>query len=505
MEGNVKVLSASQLREADRFTIGNEPVDSIDLMERAAKAFADWFTEKFNPSHRVHIFCGMGNNGGDGLAITRLLHQLNYAVVAYAVRYAAPPSKDFIVNEQRLKKLRVKMNDIRADNAFPVIQQNEIIVDGLWGSGLNRPVEGFAAQLIQHLNAARATRVAIDIPSGLYADSKSVSVRFKADFTLSFELPKLSFFLPENEEWVGEWEVRGIGLHPAFLQQAQTSNFFLTTDFAKELILPRKKFAHKGTYGHALIVSGSYGKMGAACLCAEACLRAGAGLVTAFIPKCGYEIMQTKVPEAMAITDRNKDFLTAMPELSSYKAVGIGPGIGTKAATAKALGRLIKKADFPLVLDADALNILSENKAWLKSLPENSILTPHPKEFERLFGKAKDDYAQFELLKESAVKYRAVIVLKRAYTCIASPDGSAWFNSTGNPGMATGGTGDVLTGIITGLLCQGYSPLNSALLGVYWHGLAGDLAAGAISVPCLVAGDIIRYLGIAFKKLAASG
>lgn len=498
----MKILSAQQIREADHYTIQQEPIASEALMERAAMVFADWFAENFSHKHPVKIFCGIGNNGGDGLAVARLLHHLKYQVEVFVVRYSPTPSKDFLFNEKRMKKLLVKITDIHAGDKFPVIKPNEIIIDGLWGSGLNRPIEGYASDLIQHLNISPAIKVAIDIPSGLFADTKSDSVKFNAHYTLTFELPKLAFFFAENQNTVGEWEVKSIGLHPVYLQAAKTDNYFLTRDFIGQLIRPRKKFDHKGTYGHALIISGSYGKMGAAILCAESCLRAGAGLVTAYIPKCGYEILQSSFPEAMALTDKQKDYLSAVPDLSPYKAIGVGPGIGTKAATAKALLQLIKKSSVPLVLDADALNLFSENKKLLKQLPANSILTPHPKEFERLFGKSKNEFERHQLQKDVAKKYKVIIVLKGAYTAIASPDGNIHFNSTGNTGMATAGAGDVLTGIITGLLSQGYSPLNSALLGVYLHGLAGDIAAEQLSQPALIASDITNHLGAAFKSLS---
>ncbi|HXH18079.1 MAG TPA: NAD(P)H-hydrate dehydratase [Chitinophagales bacterium] len=498
----MKILSAQQIKEADKYTMQHEPVASIDLMERAAGVFTDWFVERFPHKRQVvKFFCGTGNNGGDGLAIARMLHARGYHTEVFIVRYSPTPSKDFLINEQRLKKLPVPIADIHSGNNFPVIQAGEIVIDGMWGSGLNRPIEGFAADLITHLNNSPGIKIAIDIPSGLFADLPSDSVKFKADYTLTFELPKLSFFFPQNFPYVGEFVVKSIGLHPAFLSKAETSHYYITEDMVREMIVPRKKFDHKGTFGHALIISGSYGKMGAAVLCSEACLRAGAGLVTACIPRCGYSVIQSALPEAMVITDRQEEIITEVPTLAPYKAIGIGPGIGTHARTSSALHQLIAAAEIPLVADADALNILSDNKVWLNELPQNSILTPHPKEFERIFGTSPNDYSRLELQKEASRLYRIILMLKRAHTVITTPEGNAYFNSTGNPGMATGGSGDVLTGIITGLLSQGYSPLHSAVLGVFLHGRAGDIASRVLSQPSMLASDITHHLGSAFKEI----
>lgn len=496
----MKILSTQQIREADQYTIEHEPITSEDLMERASGAFTEWFAGKFPKERPVKIFCGIGNNGGDGLAIARMLHQKRYDVEVFIARYAAP-SRDFLINEQRLKKFPVKVSDIHSGNTFPPIAENDIVIDGLWGSGLNRPIEGFAADLIQHLNHSPGTKVAIDIPSGLFADTYSCSVIFKADFTLTFETPKLSFFFPENFPFVGEFVVRSIGLHRGFIAKSETANYYISESFARNLAVPRKKFDHKGNYGHALIISGSYGKIGAAVLCAEATLRAGAGLVTTYVPKCGYVIMQGGLPEAMTLTDRQDEIISDIPNIRTFNAIGAGPGIGKHPRTSAALHQLISSAEIPLVLDADALNIISENKVWLNELPKNSILTPHPKEFERLFGTTTDSYQKLGLQKEVSKLYRIVIVMKRAHTVITSPTGDTYFNSTGNPGMATGGSGDVLTGIITGLASQGYPPLDSAILGVYLHGLAGDIAAASISPQSIIASDITHHLGKAFNKI----
>ncbi len=497
----MKILTSQQIREADQSTIAHEPVASEELMERAAGVFVKWFSEKFSKGYPVKIFCGIGNNGGDGLVIARLLHEKHFQVDTFIVRFSPTPSADFIFHEKKLRKLKSPITEIQEGDQFPALHHQEIVIDALWGSGLNRPIEGFAATLIEHLNQSEAIKVAVDIPTGLYADSQSDSIKFKANYTLSFETPKLSFFLPESHPYVGEFIVKSIGLHPDFLHQLKTNHFFITPEKIKSIYRIRQKFSHKGAFGHALIYSGSYGKMGAATLCAEACLRAGAGLVSVFIPKCGYSILQTAIPECMVLTDAKKDELSEVPDLSVFKVAGAGPGIGMKTSTSKAIHQLITTAEYPIVLDADALNIIAENKIWLNQIPAHSILTPHPKEFERLFGKSGNDFERLKLQSDAAQKFNLFIVMKTAHTIIATPEGEIWFNTTGNPGMATAGAGDVLTGIITGLLSQGYTPFESALFGVYWHGLAGDYAADELTQPVITARDIIQHLGKSLKKL----
>jgi NAD(P)H-hydrate epimerase len=323
----------------------------------------------------------------------------------------------------------------------------------------------------------------------------------QADFTLTFQFPKISFFFAENEKYVGDWEVLPIRLHPEGIEQTLT-NFFLTEgEDVQQIIQKRSRFGHKGTYGHALLIAGSYGKMGAAVLASKACLRSGAGLLTTHVPHLGYSIIQTAVPEAMASIDQHDSFFTEFPGLEQFTAVGVGPGINQKTNTKRALNELLEKSKVPLVIDADALNILAENKTWLEKLPENSILTPHPGEFKRLAGESETSYERLQKQISFSEKYKVIVVLKGAFTTVSTPGGKVYFNSSGNPGMATAGSGDVLTGIILGLLAQGISPENAAIAGVYLHGLAGDLAAQQNSEFALVAGDIIDYLRKAFITL----
>ncbi len=501
----MKILPIDKIREADAYTIEHEPVADIDLMERAARKLFKWIKKEADTSQRIFVFAGLGNNGGDGMALARMLTEADYEVFVYVVRYSKKYSASFAENYNRyLEMAHETLYDLEMEEDYPEIDEEDIIVDALFGSGLTRPLEGLTARVIQLMNQSTAVKIAIDIPSGLFADQTSRERRdsiFQADYTLTFQFPKYAFLMPENDPYVGTWHVLDIGLHPDFIEEVQVDNFFLLKQDMAPLLKLRPKFSHKGTYGHALLVAGGYGKMGAAILAAHACLRSGTGLLHVHVPKVGYPILQTALPEAMISIDRNDYHFSEVPDLGAYNVIGIGPGLGKESQSQTAMKLLIQAYRRPMVIDADALGILAENKTWLSFLPPNSILTPHPKEFERLAGTWKDDFEKMELARSFSKKFQVILVLKGAHTSICLPDGRCYFNSTGNPGMATAGSGDVLTGIITGLLAQNYSPVHAALLGVFLHGLAGDIAAKKLSEPSLIAGDIIQYLGSAFRKL----
>ncbi len=488
----MKIFSAERTRELDAYTIASESIYPIDLMERASHAFVDWFRGKFGWEKPVQVFCGNGNNGGDGLAIARILTQKGYEVSVFVVQNASKASADFLVNLDRLRPyLNATVLDSLTD--FPVVEKSSIVVDALLGSGLSRPVSGFVKELILHINASGAVTVSVDIASGLKADTSNHpgDCIVEPDYTVSFQLPKLAFMMPQNEPFTGAWTTVDIRLSRAFIEHEVTPYQYVDEAHIRSITKKRQRFSHKGTFGHALIIAGSYGKIGAAVLAGKACLRSGAGLITLSIPRCGYHIMQSVFPEAMVVTDPEPDLISDYPDLSKYASVGVGPGLGTAAATVSALHRLLSEYRGPLVLDADALNILAAQSDWLDILPENSILTPHPKEFERLAGESSDHFSRLEKLRKFASRYRVIVCLKGANTAIALPDGSVFFNSTGNAGMATAGSGDVLTGMITGLLAQGYRPEDAAILGVYKHGMAGDKASEIRSEASIIATDII--------------
>ncbi len=500
----MKIFSVEQIRQLDQYTIQNEPISSIDLMERAARAFSNWFVAKFpDRNKKICIFCGPGNNGGDGLAVARMLSHDFYEVHVYLLKIGNSQSPDFTANLERLKKDRsCQIIEIKENNELPVLPENATIIDAIFGSGLSRPVKGFWADFLTFLNQQNSIRFAIDMPSGMFADRPTEGIAFQADFTFSFEMPKLAFLFPENDHWVGKWSTGSIGLSKEFINREITYWNIVDPTMVKAIYRPRKKFAHKGTYGHALLIMGSYGKVGAALLSAKAALSSGVGLLSIHPPKCAYSILQTAVPEAMLSVDKHDALITEIGEdLTQYKSIAIGCGIGTDEMTASALVHVLENANYPIVLDADALNIISKNKNLFQKIPQGSILTPHPKEFERLFGKTANSFEQHILLRNKAKELGIYIVLKGAYTAIACPDGTCYFNNTGNPGMATGGSGDVLTGILVGLLTQGYTPFETCILGVWLHGLAGDLAAKNLSQEAMIAGDIVAYLGDAFQAV----
>jgi NAD(P)H-hydrate epimerase len=497
---SMKIFNTEQIRAWDAYTIKNEPVRSVDLMNRAAQAFAHWFTGLYGDTRRpVSVFAGTGNNGGDGLALARILHRKAYDVRLVVCDFGGKRSADF---ERQLQMLpprdSLPVQFLHASAASPP-PASAVVVDALFGSGLTRPLEGPWAEMIAFLNRLPNEILAIDLPSGLYADRHTEGPCVRAQRVFSFETPKLAFFMPENGASVGEWAFGAIGLHPEFAVQTDSPFTYLTADALR--LRARHKFDHKGTYGHALLIAGSYGKMGAAVLAAKAALRAGAGLLTVHAPACGGAILQTAVPEAMFSADRRAKLWSAAPDPGAYRSVGLGCGIGLAPETAAAMEALLDRAHSPLVLDADALNLLAAHPTWWPKIPQNSLLTPHLKEFERLFGASRNDFERLELLRGQAAARGVHIILKGAHTAIASPDGRCRFNSTGNPGMATAGAGDVLTGILTGLLAQGYAPEDAACLGVYLHGLAGDLAASRYSRPGMTAGSIAACLGAAWNAL----
>lgn len=497
------VLTAAQIRAWDEYTISHEPVSSLNLMERAATQCAHWLAASNYSKHKFSIFCGKGNNGGDGLALARLLTRQGIKADVYILEFGHKGTDDFQHNLEKLHDYKVNIKFMQPGTDFPPIAADDIIVDALFGSGLNRPLEGFTADLVQHLNASGNTIVAIDLPSGLFADKSSRgNTVIKARHTLTFQCYKPALLVAENEEYIGEVIVLHIGLHPGFLGQHPPAYYVINYALVSGIYKPRKRFSHKGTFGHALLVAGSEGKMGAAVLAARGCLRSGVGLLSMHIPSDGVQIMQTAVPEAMCEKDVKPDMNVHLPAgLDKYTVAGIGPGLGTHERTAHMLADFFHNYKKPVVVDADALNIISRAPHLLKQLPSHSVLTPHPKEFERLFGSTADDFARLHLAVEKAKALDVIIVLKGGHSFVATPSGKAYFNTTGNAGMATGGTGDVLTGIITGLIAQGYSPEDAAVFGVWWHGRAGDQASQRYSQESMIASDIPEALGEALKDL----
>ncbi len=494
----LKILTSNQIRHLDQYTIKKEPITSIDLMERAAFAFTEWFMDKFPHGLQVHVFSGVGNNGGDAMAIARMLLLRRYSVRVNVIGKIEKGTEDFQRNYHRLDD-QLEINHFVDKRDFYSIGENSVIIDGLFGSGLNRILEGFYEEVINYMNYQKAPRVSIDIASGLFADKNTPSEAIvKADYTVAFQVPKIAFMLPQSTDYVGEWEIVDIGLSQKFIDGLDTRYNLIEPDDLDEVFQPRKKFIHKGEAGKVLLIAGSTGKTGAAILAARAILRSGAGLLTIHAPQESLIALQTAVPEAMVDLDAHNDYFSFPPKLKEYTSIGIGPGINANKVTSKAFDELLKQCKNPIIIDADALNILADHSRLMSQVPPGSILTPHPGEFRRLVGKWENDFEKMEKQIEFSKKYSVNVVVKGAHSCITNTKGEVFFNNTGNPGMATAGSGDVLTGILSGILGQGIDAETTLKTGVYLHGLAGDLALKKKGEISLISSDIVDHLPEAF-------
>jgi NAD(P)H-hydrate epimerase len=503
----IKIFATEHIQTLDQYTIAHEPVQPIDLVERAAKAFTEAFLRRYNRQTRVVVLAGQGNNGADALAIARLL-ACEHGFAEVETYLFNPPtgrlSPSCELNKQRLADAALAgFTEVSGAFSPPILERGDVVVDGLFGSGLNRPLEGGFAAMVAYVNESEATVVSIDLPSGLFGEDNRENTPqaiICADETLTFGFPKLAFLLPESAPYAGRWTRLDIGLHPGAAASLPTPYHLVTAADLGKAIRPREKFAHKGDFGHALLIAGSRGKTGAAILAAQACLRSGAGLLTAHLPACGEVAMQAALPEAMLSLDAHPDCFTTLPDVSGFSAIAVGPGLGRHPKSAAALKSLLQKASCPLVIDADALNLIAADKELLHLLPPGSILTPHPKEFDRLAGASACGYERLMKAQAFAVEHELIVVLKGAYTATCTAGGEVYFNDSGNPGMATAGSGDVLTGVVLGLLASGHPPAEAAVCGVMLHGMGGDLAAAAHSEESLIASDIIAHLGQAFKQ-----
>jgi len=506
----MKVLTSTQVHEWDKFTIAHEPISEYDLMERAAAKAASFISGQFSHTLPVYVFCGKGNNGADGLVISRKLLEGGFKVVTFIIEYSKTASLLFSRNLVLLQGYPGSKIIHLSTAELPFLDKGAIIIDTIFGSSLRLPLPLVVAGIVRQLNEFSKDEhykiVSIDIPTGLEANfcRPPLEAPLTADITLSFQIPKCSFLLPDTGIYCGEVIILDIGLDEKFLI-GQTSDYFLS-DFNSliNIFKKRKKFAHKGNFGHSLIIAGSKGKTGAAVLAAKGCLHAGAGLVSVFIHKSGLNTVQISVPEAMAVQSNETDYATGFDQnLTKYNSIAIGPGLGQEEQTKIALLELLTNYKKPLILDADALNILSGCENWQTLIPENSILTPHPGEFDRLMGKSLAALDRLQKQQQLAITTRSVIILKGAFTSICFSTGETWFNTTGNPGMATGGSGDTLTGILCALRSQGYTAENASRLGVYIHGHAADLAAEEYGQTALSAGMLSDFLGKAFRKFEA--
>lgn len=493
----MKLLSAKQFQEWDAYTISHEPISSIELMERAALICTEYIVKHFSINKSIRIFCAKGNNGGDGLSIARLLIGQGYPVTIYILELGKIGSADFQTNLHRLHSFTTDIHFLQSIDAFPTIQIGDIIIDALYGTGLNAMIDGISKSLIEFLNLSGAEIISIDIPSGLFVDQSSKgNAIIQATTTLSFQSLKLCFLAAENATYIGNLQILDIQLQKEFLQNLSTEFELIEEEKLRLIFKPRNEFAHKGIFGHALLIAGSEGKMGAAILSARAAMRSGLGMLTVAIPsQTNFEI-HASLPEAMVL-DRDNESI----DFEKFTTIGIGPGLGTDPDAEALLKMVIEKFKKPLLIDADAINIIAANPTWLSQVAPDSILTPHPKEFDRLFGKNENEFERWRKAVQLSNQYQLTIVVKGHHTLIASK-GKAYFNNTGNVGLAKAGSGDSLSGIITALLAQGYASAVAALLGVYIHGLAADLALDFQSPESLLASDTIESIGDAFKYLA---
>ena len=501
----MKLFTSAQIHELDKYTIENEPIKSIDLMERAAKAITQAITEVWGSQTPVIIFAGPGNNGGDALAVGRMLCDKGYDVCAYLFNVSGSLSEDCIINRKRLFDKKSKaLIEVTQEFEPPQLEAGTLVVDGLFGSGLNKPLAGGFASLVKYINASPAQVVSIDIPSGLMTEDNTYNVRtniIRANLTLTLQLPKLSFLFPENQMYIGRLKILDIRLSKQGIDKIDANYTLIEENDIRPRLLHRDPFAHKGKMGNALIIAGSYGMGGASVLATKACLRAGAGKVTTHTPKRNSLLLQISVPEAIIQFDREETIFSEAVDTEDFNAVGIGPGLGTSEQTAIAIIAQLRRTQCPIVADADAINVIANHRAWLQQLPKGIIMTPHPKEFDRLEGPSTDSYERLMKARDLAQRLHGYILVKGHHTSLCLPDGHIMFNSTGNAGMATAGSGDVLTGIITGLLARGYKHEDACVVGMYLHGLAGDIAARELGVESVIASDLIKYIPQAFKRI----
>ena len=500
----MKLFQTEQVKRIDALTMRYEPIQSYRLMERASRVFFEKLLPSVSENTSFCVIAGSGNNGGDALVISRLLLMIGRPVSVFLVNPKGQLSPDC---QSALSDLNVKCpgHVVEITSSEQLVIDGDCVIDGLFGSGLNRPLSGLYAEIVRKINDSGKWVVSIDLPSGLMGEdnnSNDLQSIVRANQTFTFQFPKLSFLLPENEQYVGEVSILDIQLHGKAIAEVETGFFLTEREDAQALLRPRSRFAHKGTCGHALLIAGSRQMTGAAILSARSALRSGCGLLTVQVPSSCRQVLQISVPEAIVRTDDSEECFSTAPDCVKYNAVGVGPGLGTSDASAQALSQLLDVlGDKPLVMDADALNLLGLHPSLWNKIPKNTILTPHPKEFERISGVKCDGYARWMKQIELSVQHQVVVVLKGAYTSVSFPDGSLHFNTTGNAGMATAGSGDVLTGIILSLLAQGYEPCHAATLGVWLHGAAGDCALAEQSEESLVASDLVGSLGKAFREL----
>ncbi|WP_353134116.1 NAD(P)H-hydrate dehydratase [Pseudopedobacter sp.] len=468
----LKLLNAAQTKLADQYTMENEPIPSLELMERASSAFVKTFAERFTDKRiSITVFCGKGNNGGDGLAIARLLYQDRYEFIdVVIIDFSEKSTPEFDANLIALQQTEISIFYLTNPELLD-IKQSAVVIDAIFGIGLSRPFDKSYQTLIDKLNLLPGKKVSVDIPSGMPSEGKLYETPvFKADWVITFQRPKINFLLPLSAPYIREWKVVNIGLNENFIESTASPYYWIWRKDILDSIRKRKSFDHKGTYGHNLIIAGDANTMGAALLTAESSMKSGAGLTTVCIPQSGLTALNSRLPEVMYL-DRSDFNYT---DFTKYKGICIGPGLGKGKDAKSLLTHLISEYKKPVVFDADALNILAEDETLLAQISPDSILTPHVKEFDRLFGEHYNCWDRIETAFHQAKKLKLYIVLKNRYTMIFTPDGRCFFNSTGSPAMATGGMGDVLTGLISSFIAQDYTVEKAIIISVFVHGYIGE-------------------------------
>lgn len=502
----MNIFSNEDLKNIYAHTIKEERVSTMELINRVARGVSSEITNRWNPDTPVVVFAGPGNNGADALAVAVKLIENGFNPEIYLFNIGGN------CLSEDCKRIRDRMTEVPEINFTEIVQTfnmpqlgvNHLVIDGLFGTGLNAPLEGGFRMLVQRINDSGASVVSIDIPSGLFTDNNEGQIFrdiIHADLTLAVQSPHRCFFNPYTAELVGEWKTVDIGLSKKAMSSVDLEFYLVEEKDARRHLHKRNPFCSKADLGNIAIVAGSYGMMGAAMLATRGALRSGVGKVTAITPRCGFGIMQQGVPEALFQSDHHDVIITNVVLKNNYDAVAIGPGIGTHDMTVDAVERFIAAAKRPIVVDADALNCIAQRPSMLYNLPVLSILTPHEGEFDRLFGTQKSHEARIAKAREMAASYQIFIILKGRYTAIVRPDRKVFINSSGTPAMATAGSGDVLTGIIAGLLGQGYQPQFASVLGVYIHGLAGEIAEKQCGLYGTTAGDIARNVGLAIQHI----
>ena len=501
----MKIFTTDGIRRIGEKTVEQQEISTLDLQERAAAAVTYELMARWRTGKRMVFFAGPGDNGGDTLAVARMLHEQGYHPEVYLFNIRSSRlSRNCSTQRDRLAELP-DIDFIEVTDTFnpPELGSSDVVIDGLFGSGLLSPLHGGYTALVQYINNSDAYVVSIDVPSGLFGEWNMGSDHrniVRADLTLTYQFRRLSFFFAENAEFVGECKLLDLEMSNESIVSTPTDFYLIERDDVRAMLRDRDPFCNKYDNGSLLLVAGSYGMMGSAVLAARGAMRSGAGLVTVHAPRRGYEILQTAVPEALFEPDRNEVFTTEINLKRRHSVVALGPGIGTSDETLDAVDTFLKNFRLPCLLDADALNCIASRPMLLRSIPRKSIITPHAAEFDRLFGSHTTDEERLKKAIDVSRLYEITIVLKGHHTMSVFPTGEVYINSSGNAGMATAGSGDVLTGVIGSLIAQGYEPDYAVVIGVYLHGYAGDLAAQQHDYG-LVAGDIADNLGRALREL----